>query len=81
MWLTCLMAEFLALMSWKMKEADHEQEILEAFKVFDRDNDGFITAEELRHVMTSISEQLTDAEVDAMIREADQNGDGQIDCE
>lgn len=74
--------EFLAMMAWKMKEADHEQELREAFNVFDRDNDGFITAEELRHVMTSMSEseQLTDVELDAMIREADQNGDGQIDC-
>lgn len=52
----------------------------EAFKVFDRDNNGFISAAELRHVMTSIGEKLTDDEVDEMIREADQDGDGRIDC-
>ncbi|MCJ1308344.1 hypothetical protein MMC25_001997 [Agyrium rufum] len=51
----------------------------EAFKVFDRDNNGFISAAELRHVMTSIGEKLTDDEVDEMIREADQDGDGRID--
>jgi calmodulin len=50
------------------------------FKVFDRDNNGFISAAELRHVMTSIGEKLTDDEVDEMIREADQDGDGRIDC-
>lgn len=49
-------------------------------KVFDRDNNGFISAAELRHVMTSIGEKLTDDEVDEMIREADQDGDGRIDC-
>jgi calmodulin len=48
--------------------------------VFDRDNNGFISAAELRHVMTSIGEKLTDDEVDEMIREADQDGDGRIDC-
>ena len=63
-----------------MKDTDSEEEIREAFKVFDRDNNGFISAAELRHVMTSIGEKLTDDEVDEMIREADQDGDGRIDC-
>ena len=49
--------------------------------MFDRDNNGFISAAELRHVMTSIGEKLTDDEVDEMIREADQDGDGRIDCQ
>ena len=67
-------------MARKMKDTDSEEEIREAFKVFDRDNNGFISAAELRHVMTSIGEKLTDEEVDEMIREADQDGDGRIDC-
>jgi calmodulin len=73
-------AEFLTMMARKMKDTDSEEEIREAFKVFDRDNNGFISAAELRHVMTSIGEKLTDDEVDEMIREADQDGDGRIDC-
>lgn len=68
------------MMARKMKDTDSEEEIREAFKVFDRDNNGFISAAELRHVMTSIGEKLTDEEVDEMIREADQDGDGRIDC-
>ncbi|OQV17182.1 putative Calmodulin-5/6/7/8 [Hypsibius exemplaris] len=36
--------EFLKLMSKKNKNADPEQELHEAFKVFDRNNDGFISA-------------------------------------
>lgn len=68
------------MMARKMKDTDSEEEIREAFKVFDRDNNGFISAAELRHVMTSIGEKLTDDEVDEMIREADQDGDGKIDC-
>src|SRR6266536_112773 len=72
--------EFLTMMARKMKDADSEEEIREAFKVFDRDNNGYISAAELRHVMTSIGEKLTDDEVDEMIREADQDGDARIDC-
>ena len=68
-------------MARKMKDTDSEEEIREAFKVFDRDNNGFISAAELRHVMTSIGEKLTDEEVDEMIREADIDGDGQINYE
>ncbi len=70
--------EFITMMSRKMKDTDSEEELLEAFKVFDKDGNGFITASELRNVMTSIGEKLTDEEVDEMIREADLDRDGQI---
>ncbi|KAG9346292.1 hypothetical protein JZ751_008117 [Albula glossodonta] len=36
-----------------------------------RDGNGYISAAELRHVMTNLGEKLTDEEVDEMIREAD----------
>merc|ERR1712167_206312 len=70
--------EFLKMMAAKMKDTDSEEEIKEAFKVFDKDGNGFISAAELRHVMTNLGEKLTDEEVDEMIREADVDGDGQI---
>ena len=70
--------EFLNLMARKMKDTDSEEELKEAFKVFDKDGNGFISAAELRHVMTNLGEKLTDEEVDEMIREADVDGDGQV---
>ncbi len=39
------------------------------------------SAAELRHVMTNLGEKLSDAEVDEMIREADIDGDGQVNYE
>ncbi|KAG0263677.1 hypothetical protein DFQ27_001634 [Actinomortierella ambigua] len=70
--------EFLTMMARKMKDTDSEEEIREAFKVFDKDNNGYISAAELRHVLTNLGERLSEAEVDEMITEADVDGDGQI---
>ncbi|GAA0139183.1 calmodulin-related [Lithospermum erythrorhizon] len=70
--------EFLALMAKKIKETDVEEELKEAFKVFDKDQNGYISASELRHVMINLGEKLTDEEVEQMIREADLDGDGQV---
>lgn len=70
--------EFLQMMAKKMKDTDSEEELKSAFKVFDRDNVGFINGQNLRNVMTNLGEKLTDEEVDEMIREADLDGDGLI---
>ncbi|KAF0892074.1 hypothetical protein E2562_013469 [Oryza meyeriana var. granulata] len=73
--------EFLGLMARKMKDKDSEEELREAFRVFDKDQNGFISAAELRQVMANIGERLTDEEVGEMILEADVDGDGQINYE
>ena len=71
--------EFLGLMARKMKETDAEDELLEAFKVFDRDGNGKISAHELRCVMLSSGEDLTEQDIQEMVMEADIDGDGFID--
>ncbi|WOL08907.1 neo-calmodulin [Canna indica] len=73
--------EFLSLMARKMKETDSDEELREAFKVFDKDQNGFISKYELRNVMISLGEKLTDEEADQMIKEADLDGDGQVNYE
>ncbi|XP_035680773.1 calmodulin-A-like isoform X2 [Branchiostoma floridae] len=70
--------EFLMVMARKQREQDNEKEIREAFRVFDKDGNGFITASELRVVMANLGEKLSDEEVDEMIDEADIDGDGHI---
>ncbi|XP_055682749.1 calmodulin-like isoform X1 [Lutzomyia longipalpis] len=70
--------EFLQMMSKKMKGADGEDELREAFRVFDKNNDGLISSSELRHVMTNLGEKLSEEEVDDMIKEADLDGDGMV---
>ena len=46
-----------------------------------KENNLLFSAAELRHVMTNLGEKLTDEEVDEMIREADIDGDGQVNYE
>ncbi|GMN25468.1 hypothetical protein TIFTF001_000948 [Ficus carica] len=73
--------EFLNLMARKMKENEADEELREAFKVFDKDQDGYISPTELRHVMINLGERLKDEELEQMIREADLDGDGLINYE
>jgi len=58
-----------------------DEEILEAFRAFDLDKNNFIGAAEIRHVLINIGENVTDEEVDEMIRMVDKDGDGQVSWE
>ena len=55
-----------------------EDDVVHAFKVFDRDGDGLISEEELRLTMNNLGEPLTEAGGKSMIAEADLDGDGKI---
>ena len=57
---------------------DDDDDVIAAFKVFDKNGDGYISSDELRQVMTQLGEKLTDDELDDMIQEADTDGDGQV---
>lgn len=46
--------------SRKLKETDTEEELIESFKVFDKDGDGLIAIWELKEVLTNLGEKLTD---------------------
>ena len=56
-----------------------EEQTLLTFKTFDSNDNGYISRIELHHAMNSIDgAAFTDEEVDAMISEADLDGDDQI---
>ena len=52
--------------------------IREAFRVFDKDGNGVITAQEFRYFMINMGMQLSEEEVDEMINEVDIDGDGEV---
>ncbi|KAJ8309527.1 hypothetical protein KUTeg_014401 [Tegillarca granosa] len=69
--------EFIKMMS----KANKEQDLREAFKVFDKNGDGKISKMELKTVLESLGQHLTDRELDDMMNEADTNHDGAVDFE
>ncbi|KXJ70596.1 hypothetical protein RP20_CCG023057 [Aedes albopictus] len=71
--------DFVAMMSIRLRDFNSEDELKEAFRIFDRNGDGMISADELRLALQSFGEQLADEEIEELLREADINCDGQID--
>lgn len=59
--------------------ADQVAEFKEAFNLFDKDGNGYITNKELGTVMRSLGQNPTEAELQDMIEEVDADGNGTID--
>jgi calcium-binding protein CML len=60
---------------------DEEEDMREAFNVFDQNGDGYITVEELRSVLTSLGlkQGRTAEDCRKMISQVDADGDGRVD--
>jgi calmodulin len=67
------------MMDRLVKDTDSEKEIREAFRVPDKDSNGYISAAELRHVIADLGEDLTEEEINEIICKVDV--DGQINYE
>ena len=73
--------EFVALINKRNKETDPEEEVINAFKVFDKEGNGSIASIDLKHLMTTLGDKITEEEIDEMLRDADIDGDGYINYE
>ncbi|XP_058988195.1 calcium-binding protein E63-1 isoform X2 [Musca domestica] len=60
---------------------DVTQDLIAAFRVFDRDGNGFITRDELQTAMEMIGEPLTETQLTQLLAIADLDQDGRIDYE
>ncbi|KAJ9086458.1 myosin II light chain, variant 2 [Entomophthora muscae] len=63
------------------KPAGEVDDFVQAFQVFDKDRTGFISVGELRYVLTSLGDKLTDAEVDELLKGVEVTKDGMINYE
>jgi Ca2+-binding EF-hand superfamily protein len=73
--------QFVLVMARKFEEKGTREEIMKAFSLFDADNTGRITFQNLKQVAAELGETIDDQELQEMIAEADRDGDGGVDRE
>lgn len=66
------------IIATKAPPFESEEDLKEAFRIFDKDGAGYIDVKELRHVLVHLGEKLSDDEVDELLREVELTGDNQI---
>ena len=71
--------EFCQLMAKKGKESDHDSELQEVFKIFDKNDDSLIDATDLMVVFQELGEDVSDEDCKIMIDEHDKDEDGMLD--
>merc|ERR1712210_444209 len=73
---------FCAVSAKFMIEDDEEQmkeELKEAFRIYDRDGQGFITTDVLKEILREIDSTLTEDDLLNIIEEVDEDGSGTLD--
>ncbi|XP_066261023.1 troponin C-like [Euwallacea similis] len=74
--------EFVTLASRFMVEEDAEamqQELKEAFRLYDKEGNGYITTSTLKEILKELDDKLTSEELDMIITEIDTDGSGTVD--
>ncbi len=70
--------EFIGLMMKRQYSGMTKDDIKQAFRVFDKDGNGFVSSSEIRYVMSRLGVHFSDEELSEMVLEADIDGDGQV---
>jgi len=79
---TIELEEFVSMMAQKVKEPDSEDDLKQAFKVFDSKHGGGITSDDLQAILSSMGQsELTQQQVQEMIEQADTQENGNVSLE
>ncbi len=73
---------FCAVASKFMIEEDEEQmreELKEAFRIYDKEGNGYITTDVLKEILHEIDPLLTPDDLEGIIEEVDEDGSGTLD--
>ena len=73
--------EFLQLLSKQQRSGTNYDSLKDAFSIFDKDDDGYIPVNEMRDILQSLGDKMTDQELDEMMAAADSDQDGFINYE
>jgi len=74
--------EFCALAAKFLIEEDEESlkhELKEAFRIYDKEGDGYITTKVLKEILRELDNKLTEEDLDNIIEEVDEDGSGTLD--
>ncbi|KAG5677104.1 putative Caltractin ICL1b [Polypedilum vanderplanki] len=74
--------EFIILAAKFIVEEDEEalqKELKEAFRLYDKEGNGYIPTSILKEILHELDDQLSDGELDGIIAEIDQDGSGTVD--
>lgn len=71
-------SDFCLVMQEKSREFDEEMHFKDTFRVFSKDVEGCIPADELKFVMKHLPGKVTYKEIEEMIKIVDKNEDGKI---
>ena len=71
--------EFLILMHSRLKKADIENELNEAFNAYDKNGKGIITVKEFRRIINTLGDKICDEEVEEILQKVDPKNKGYID--
>jgi len=58
-----------------------KQELREAFLLFDREGNGYITVDQLREILWELDNTITSEDMDQILEEIDADGSGTVDFE
>ncbi|XP_052120846.1 troponin C [Frankliniella occidentalis] len=65
-----------------LEEEDSEamqQELKEAFRLYDREGNGYITTKTLKEILAALDDKLNNDDLDGIIQEIDTDGSGTVD--
>lgn len=74
--------EFCDLSAKFLVEEDEESlkaELKEAFRIYDKEGNGYITTSVLKEILKELDNKLTDTDLDGIIEEVDEDGSGTLD--
>lgn len=71
--------EFLQMMALKLKDQDTMEELMQSFKIFDRDDNRLISSAELRVAFKALEGYgVSSHDIEQLIKDGDRDGDGHI---